>query len=138
MAKFIPNPVVTIDGDDFSDHFRSCNIEGSFEEVDVTAFGATYREILSGLGDVTMTFEAFQDFATNEIDQNLWPIFDNQTPVEVTVKPFNAAISATNPEYSMTAVLTTYNPINAAVGEASTMTLTFRNQSQTGLVRAFT
>jgi hypothetical protein len=56
----------------------------------------------------------------------------------VSVKPTNASISATNPEYSMMALLYTYSPIAGAVGEAATTEVVFRNASSTGLVRAFT
>jgi hypothetical protein len=139
MAKYIiDDPVVTIDGDDFSDTFSSVEITAEFERVSVTGFGADFNEYLSGLGDATITLEAFQDHATNELDQNMWPIFINKTPVTVTVKPTAAAVSSQNPKYSMTGVLTTYSPISGAKGEASTTTLTFQNASQTGITRAFT
>ena len=139
MAKFVlKNAVITVDGDDVSDHVSSVTIETSRDEVDVTAFGATNREILPGLGDATITLSIFQDFASNEIDQNFWVHSTEDSPFEVTVKPTNAAISSTNPEYSMQALLFTYNPIAGAVGEASTTDVVFRNASQTGLVRAFT
>lgn len=139
MAKFVlKNAVITIDGDDMSDHVSSVTIETTRDEVDVTAFGATNREILAGLGDATITMTVFQDFASNELDQNLWPISKSDTPVEVTVKPTSDAVSATNPEYSMMALLFNYSPIAGAVGEASTTDITFRNASSTGLVRSFT
>lgn len=139
MAKYIiDDPVVTIDGDDFSDTFSSVTIEAEFERVSVTGFGADFNEYLSGLGEATITLEAFQDHAANELDQNMWPIFVNKNAVVVTVKPTSAATSATNPKYSMTATLSTYSPIAGAKGEASTTTLTFSNASQTGLTRAFT
>jgi hypothetical protein len=138
MAKYIiDDPVVTIDGDDHSDHFSSVTIEAEFERVSVTAFGADFNEYLSGLGEATITLEAYQDHATNELDQNMWPIFINKNAVEVTVKPTSAAVSSQNPEYSMTGVLTTYAPIAGAKGEASTTTLTFANASQTGITRSF-
>jgi hypothetical protein len=138
MAKYIiDDPVVTIDGDDFSDTFSSVTIEAEFERVSVTGFGADFNEYLSGLGEATITIEAFQDHAANELDQNMWPIFINKNPVVITVKPTGAAISATNPKYSMTGVLTTYSPIAGAKGEASTTTLTFANASQTGVTRSF-
>lgn len=140
MAKYIiDDPVVLIDGADYSDHFSSVTIEATFAEVDVTGFGADFNEILVGIGNATITLEAFQDHAVGELDQDMWGIFINKTPVEVSVKPFNAAVSATNPEYSLpAAVLTTYNPIAGAKGEASTTTLTFRNAGQQGLVKAYT
>jgi hypothetical protein len=138
MAKYIiDDPVVTIDGDDHSDHFSSVTIEAEFERVSVTAFGADFNEYLSGLGEATITIEAFQDHATNELDQNMWPIYINKTPVEITVRPTSAAVSSQNPEYSMTGVLSTYAPISGAKGEASTTTLTFNNASQVGIVRSF-
>jgi hypothetical protein len=138
MAKYIiDDPVVTIDGDDHSDHFSSVTIEAEFERVSVTAFGADFNEYLSGLGEATITLEAYQDHATNELDQNMWPIFVNKNAVEITVRPTSAAVSSQNPEYSMTGVLTTYAPIAGAKGEASTTTLTFANASQTGITRSF-
>lgn len=139
MAKYIiDDPVITIDGSDYSDHFSSVTIEATFAEVDVTGMGADFNEILIGLGDATITLEAFQDHAAGELDQDMWGIFINKTPVEVSVKPTSAAVSATNPEYSMTGVLTTYNPIAGAKGEASTTTLTFRNSTQGGLTKSYT
>lgn len=139
MGKFVlKDAVITVDGDDISDHVSSVTIETSRDEVDVTAFGAANREILAGLGDATITLEVFQDFASNEIDQNLFVHSIEDEPFEVTVRPTDAVVSATNPEYSMQALLFSYSPISGAVGEASTTTLTFRNASQAGLVRAFT
>lgn len=139
MAKFVlRDAVITVDGDDISDHVSSVTIETTRDEVDVTAFGANFREILPGLGDATITLSIFQDFASNEIDQNLWVHSQETDPFEVTVKPTDAAVSVTNPEYSMNSLLFSYNPIAGAVGEASTTEVVFRNATQTGLVRAFT
>jgi hypothetical protein len=140
MAKYIiDDPVVLIDGGDYSDHFSSVEIEAEFEEVPVTGFGADFNEILIGLGDATITLEAFQDHATGELDQDMWGIFINKSIVEVSVKPTSSSVSSQNPEYSLpAAVLTTYSPISGAKGEASTTTLTFRNAGQLGLVRSFT
>lgn len=139
MAKYIiDDPVVLIDAGDYSDHFSSVEIEASFEEVPVTGFGADFNEILIGLGDATITLEAFQDHAAGELDQDMWGIFINKSIVEVSVRPTSAAVSSTNPEYSLpAAVLTTYNPISGAKGEASTTTLTFRNAGQLGLVKSY-
>jgi hypothetical protein len=139
MAKFVlKNAVITVDGDDISDHVSSVTIETSRDEVDVTAFGASNREMLAGLGDATITLEVFQDFESNEIDQNMFQHSIEDSPFEVTVRPTSNAISATNPEYSMQALLFNYSPISGAVGEASTTTLTFRNAAQAGLVKAYT
>jgi hypothetical protein len=137
VAKFtLKTAVVTINAVDLSDHIRSVTIETSRDEVDVTAFGAANKEIIAGLGDATITMEAFQDFAASELDATLWPLSTTDTPFVITVKPTNAAVSATNPVYSLTCLNFTFAPIAGAVGEAAMTTLTFRNASQTGLTRA--
>lgn len=139
MAKFVlKTAVVTINAVDLSDHFSEITIETERDEVDVTAFGAANKELLAGLGDATITGTAFQDFAAGELDATLWPLSTSDTPFTVAVKPTNAAISATNPEYQMSALLFTYSPIAGAVGQASTTEVTFRNASQAGLVRDVT
>lgn len=139
MAKFVlKNATVSINSVDLSDHISSVTIETEFDEVDVTAFGSTYREFLQGLGDATITMSAFQDFAAGEIDATLWPLSQSGATFPVAIKPTNAAISATNPEYQMTGALFTYNPIDGEVGEASTTEISIRNAAPTGLVRDVT
>lgn len=138
MAFVLKNPVVTIDGDDHSGEFSEVTIETTRDEVDVTAFGATYKVTLPGLGDATMTFTAFQDFGSNQLHQNLWAISQSDTPVAITVKPTSAATGATNPKFTMQGLLYTYNPLGGAVGEASTTELVFKNSSQLGIVQSYT
>lgn len=137
MAKqILKNPVITVNGVNLSGWFREVSIESSRDEVDVTSFGATHKEILAGLGSASMTGDVFQDFAAGAIDQTLWPLSTSDTPFTVSVKPTNAAVSTTNPLYSMSALLLEYNPISGAVGEALTSPVNFVNASQTGLTRA--
>lgn len=137
MAKFvIKTPIVLINAVDHSDHISSVTISTERDEVEVTAFGASNKEILAGLGDATIEMEAFQDFAAGELDVSLWPLSTTDVPFTVSVKATNSATSATNPLYSMSALLFSYNPIDGAIGEASTTTLTFRNAASAGLTRA--
>lgn len=137
MAKIVLKDCsITIDAVDLSDHISSVTIETTFDEVDVTGFGSTYKEILQGLGDATITLSVFQDFAAASVDATLWPLSQSGEGFVVVVKPTSAAVSATNPSYTMTGVLLNYSPVAGAIGEASTTDVSIRNQSSTGLVRA--
>lgn len=127
---------ITIDAVDLSDHVSSVTIETTFDEVDVTGFGSTYKEILQGLGDATITLGFFQDFDAASVDATLWPLSQSGEGFPVVVKPTSAVVSATNPSYTMTGVLLSYNPLAGAIGEASTTDVSIRNSSSTGLVRA--
>lgn len=137
MAKIVLRDArIEVNGVNLSDHCSEVSIETSRDEVDVTAFGAANKEILTGLGDATITATFFQDFAAASVDATLWPLSSTTTPFTVKVRPTSAAISATNPEYSMSALMFDYAPIAGSVGEASSTEVTFRNATQAGLTRA--
>ena len=136
MAKFVlKSATVTVNAVDLSDHISKVTIETNHNEVDVTAFGSTYREILQGIGDATITLSFFQDFAAAKVDATLWPLADGGTTFPVTVKPTSAAVSSTNPRYDMTGIILSYHPIDGAVGDASATDVTIRNAAQAGLTR---
>lgn len=136
MAKFVlKNAVVTVNAVDISNHVSSVTIETSFDDVDVTSMGGTYKEVIQGMGDATITLSVFQDFAGGSIDATLWPLSQSGNSFPVTVKPTSNAVSATNPRYDMTGVLLSYSPIDGGVGDASTTDVTIRNSAQTGLTR---
>lgn len=138
MGKFIiRDPVVTVDGVDLSDHISSCSIPQESEDKDVTGFGAQAREHAAGIPDASMTFSFWQDFDAGSVDAILQPIYDDpDTPVEIVVKPHDAAVSATNPSRTMQAILLNYNPLQGEVGEPSATEVTFQNADQSGVVRA--
>lgn len=136
MAKYIiKNPVLTVNGVDLTNRASSIEVTSEKDLVDVTAFGANSKQNLVGLGDGTMSIDFFQDYAAASVDATLWPIHTGGTEVVVTAKPFNTAVSATNPLYTMTGVLPSYSPIAGGVGEASTTTAEFSNSGDTGIVR---
>lgn len=136
MAKFpIKTPILTINGVDLSDHCSHVTIETTFDDVDVTSFGAQYKSVIQGMGDARMTFSFFQDLAAGSVDATLWPLSQSGNPFPVTVKAFSTATGPTNPRWDMTGVLLSYNPLDGDVGDASTTDVEIPNSSQTGLTR---
>lgn len=138
MAKHLTNPVITANGVDITDHVYGCDIEMAADEIDVTCFGSGWKETIKGLKDATITLQAYEDFAAGETYATIEPLFSSTTPVTIAVKAATGAISATNPEYQMSALLYTWHPINGDVGAASATELVFRNASQTGIVTDIT
>jgi hypothetical protein len=137
MAKLVlTNAQVFVNSVDISNHVSEVSIETARDEVDVTSMGDTNKEILLGLGDATITVTVFNDFAAANIDSQMFPLSQTNTPFQVEVRPVNGARSATNPAYVLAgALLSTYTPIAGGVGAALTTPLTFRNAAQTGLQR---
>jgi predicted subunit of tRNA(5-methylaminomethyl-2-thiouridylate) methyltransferase len=137
MAKLVLRDAdIVIDGVNLSDHASSVEINSAKDLVETTSFGASYKTNLVGMGDATISVTFFQDFAAASVDATLWPIHDAEEEVVIVVKPTSAAVSATNPSYTMTGVLPEFAPISGEVGEASTTEVEFQNSSDTGIVRA--
>ncbi len=135
MAKVVLlDARVTLNGVTVSDHVSSVTVETSKDEVDVTSMGATFRQLLAGIGDATVTLSVFQDFAGGSIHATVWPLYSAGTTFPVTVRPTSAAESATNPTMTMTGIILSYNPLAGSVGDASTTDITIRNAAQTGVV----
>jgi hypothetical protein len=137
MAKFSARDIsVTINSVDISDHVKSVTIDEKWDDQDVTGMGAAAKEHLLGIPDASMTMELFQDFDAASVEATLAPLKGSNTPFTVVVKPTSAAVSATNPSYTMQALLPEYSTLDAQVGAASTIKVTFVNGDPSGIVKA--
>jgi hypothetical protein len=137
MAKFVMKTTsVVLNSVDFSDHIDTVTVETSYDEVESTSFQDAFKTFEQGMGDATLTFGFQQDFAAGEVDATLWPLALAGTTFPVVVKPTSSAVGATNPTYTMTGRLFAYSPLDGSVGDLSKTTVTVRNASSTGLVRA--
>lgn len=136
MAKHvIRDPEVTVAGTDLSTHISSATVELTSDEQDVTGFQANAREILPGIPDANISLNFWQDYAAGSVDATLQPVYDGGTAVPIVVKPTDAAVSPTNPSWTMQGVLLNYSPLAGAVGEANATEVSFRNGGTAGVVR---
>lgn len=126
MAIVMSNDVsLTVNSVDLSDHVREITVSMSAEDLDATAMGATSRAHAVGLRDDRVEVTFLQDYAASKVDATLRGLVSSSTGFAVVVKPTSAAASATNPSYTMTALLFDYSPIDATVGEISAPEVTF-------------
>jgi hypothetical protein len=134
VAKFtLTDAYININGVTLSDHARSITIEDTRAQVDFTAFGATSLVYGKGLGDAKFTVEFYQDFAAASVHATLQPLISSTTPFTIEARYTSGARSTTNPGFSMTALLFTYNPLSGSIGDASTFSAEFQNAGQTGI-----
>lgn len=127
MAAFvIRNGFVSIDAIDLSNHCRSASVEMAYDDVDVTSMGAGAHQHLPGLRSDRFTLEMYSDFASSSVNDTLAGKFAGGTTAFVIhVASNSSTATATNPVYSGTCFLLTYNPISGAVGDASMTPLEF-------------
>ena len=104
---------------DFSDHISSISLSTVHDIVDTTEVGQVYKRVIAGLGTNTVNFEFYQDFATNSVEDIIYDWIAAR--VLCRIKPLNAPISATNPEYEFQVLINDWTPLNAGVGQISTI-----------------
>lgn len=137
MAIVMSNNVsFVINSVDLSDHVREIKLDMSADDLDATAMGASSKTHVVGLRDDRMEITFLQDYATGKVDATLSPLVSSSTGVTVVVKPTSAAVSATNPSYTMTALLFDYSPIDAEVGQISMPEVTLLPAPGSSIVRA--
>lgn len=122
MAKYVlKDPVIVFAGSTITSSCASVTINLSADDVETTAFGAAggFRTRIGGLKSGTVDFEMHADFGSGGIDSLFFPNLGGT--VAVSVRPAGtAAISATSPAYTFDALVTEYSPIDGAVGDLAT------------------
>tara|TARA_R110002020_G_scaffold63314_1_gene169136 strand:- start:5809 stop:6219 length:411 start_codon:yes stop_codon:yes gene_type:complete len=115
---------LVINSVDLSDHVRSVTLSITSEELDTTAMSSTgFRTRAGGLKDGSLAIEFNADFASSEIDATFNGIIG--TVVTFVVKPTSGSVSATNPSYSGSVLITEYSPLANGVGDLATLSVTF-------------
>jgi len=124
VSVYLSNGVVlTVNAVDLSSLVSSVSISRSFDELEVTAMGDSGHKFVKGLEASSITIDFFNDEATSKTLQTLNSTWGTNTTV--TVKQTSGATSATNPLYTMTCLVNNITPINGAVGDLSTQSVTW-------------
>ena len=129
MARIVlTNVAVIVGGVDLSNHVASVTLSTTYDVLETTAFAggnvpAAAKTRIAGLADNSVTLEFHQDFAAASVEATIYPLLG--TEVAVTVAPTPAALAADNPEYQFYALISEWTPLNGAVGELATASVTW-------------
>jgi hypothetical protein len=124
MAKFYAQDYkITVGTANLSEDIASVTLDITSDEVETTAFGSTYRTRIGGLKDASVSLDFHQDFGAGSVDAILFPLMGST--VAVKIAPTSGTVSATNPEYRFTALVTQYQPFAGAVGDLATLSVTW-------------
>ena len=124
MAVFLNNGVVvTVNSVDLSDHVTSVTLNRTFDELEVTAMGDSGHKFVKGLEASSVTIDFLNDTAASETLATLQAAWG--TSVSVVLKQTSAAVSATNPSYTMTCLVNNTTDINGSVADLGTQSVTW-------------
>jgi len=125
MARIVLNNASIVFGtsNDLSDHIASVTINTSYDIVETTSFGSTAKTRIAGLADNSVSLEFHQDFASGSVESIIYPLLG--TAITIKVKPNADTVTATNPQYAFSALISEWTPLNGAVGELATASVTW-------------
>jgi hypothetical protein len=124
LAKFVATDYkVTINGGTVSSSLASVELPIEIDEQETTAFGSEWRTRIAGLKSGSITLEFHQDFAAGALDSILWPLLG--TNATVTVVPTSGTVTASNPSYTGTFLVTQYTPYASTVGDLAAVSVSW-------------
>ncbi|CAB4178130.1 hypothetical protein UFOVP1462_36 [uncultured Caudovirales phage] len=124
MARLVlTNVVVTFGVTDISSYVTSVTLGSTYDVVETTAFGNTARTRVAGLADNSVSLELNQDYAASSLESVIYPTLG--TAVSMTVKPVAGLVTTSNPAYSFSALISEWTPLNGALGELATASVTW-------------
>ena len=125
MAVFLNNNVACkINDVDLSDHVSAVNLVRKFDELEVSAMGDTAHRFVKGLEASSVQIDFFNDTATANVLQTLQASWGTTVTLKL-LQVKGAAVSATNPLYTMPILINNTTDINGNVSELSTQSITF-------------
>jgi hypothetical protein len=128
MARLVlTNAYITINSVNLSDHIKSVTLTTSDDIVETTAFGSTARTRVAGLADNSVALEFDQDYAASSVEATINAAGSSLvgTVTTIVVKPNGATTAADNPAYTFSALISEWTPLNGAVGELASASVTW-------------
>jgi hypothetical protein len=117
----LTNANVVLGGTDVSSYVASVTLNISVNEVETTSFGSGAVTRVGGLQDNSVTLDMHQDYSA--IEGLVYPLIGSTT--SLVIKPNGTAVGTANPSYTMTPLVTEWTPVNGAVGELATASITW-------------
>lgn len=137
---YLSNPALTINAVNLTDQCTNAVLTFDYDQLETTTFGDVARKFgastVSSLQNNTFEVELFQSYAASETEATIYGLVGVTTTIIVSNTAAGLATpSATEPKYTLTGCfLASHTPINASLGELSTITLTFAGGALTKAV----
>ena len=124
-TTYLANPTVMIGAVDVTAMCSGATLTVGYDSLESTSFGDLGHLYVKGLQSVGVELTLFDYYGAGSAEATLFAAVGTGTTTLV-ISPAGASESPTNPEYTITnAMIATFTPINATVGELSMITASF-------------
>lgn len=115
---------LSIAATDLSGFTRKAEVSIEVEDKDVTTYASLgWKVVLGGLKSGELGCEFLQDVAPAGIDGVMWPLLGTVVPFETRLD--NAAVSTSNPKYTGSVLINSWNPIEGSVGDEASVSVSY-------------
>lgn len=115
---------LTVNGVDLKDQCSSITMTLGYVALDRTAFGDTGSQFTAGLQTVEGSMTFYVDYGASSVEATISATVGSGT-TDIVVKKDSGAISASNPEFTITDTMIANYPITYTVGELQVMEVSF-------------
>ena len=122
MAIFMGNKVAVIVGTTtISDHVSTVSLAREIDQVEITSMGDNIQNMIGGVERPTLNLEVFNDFAAASVNS----LFEDALGTKLNIKliPVSGTVSATNPSYTMSCLVSSWTPINGAIDSVASVSV---------------
>lgn len=115
---------VSLNSNDLKSYTTKAELSVEVDEKDVTTYGSLgWKEVLGGIKSGGLGLEFKQDVAAAALDSIMWPLLGTVVPFEV--RADQAAVGASNPKYTGSVLIKSWNPITGSVGDDATVSVSY-------------
>jgi hypothetical protein len=125
MAIFMGNKVAVVVGttNTITDHVSTVSLSRELDVVDITAMNDTVANAITGVERSTLNIELYNDFDAGSVNA----LFENAlgTKLNIRLIPVSGTVTATNPSYTMSCLISNWTPINGSVDGVASVSASF-------------
>lgn len=125
MAIFMGNQVAVVVGttNTITSFVNTVSLNRELDVVDITAMSDTVANSIAGVERSTLSLELYNDFAASSVNS----LFENAlgTKLNIRLIPVSGTVSATNPSYTMSVLISNWTPINGSIDGVMSVSASF-------------
>ena len=122
MAIFMGNKVAVIVGTTtITDHVSTVSLAREIDQVEITAMNDNIQNMIGGIERPTLNLELYNDFASASVNA----LFEDALGTKLNIKliPVSGTVTATNPSYTMSCLISSWTPVNGAVDAVASVSV---------------
>jgi hypothetical protein len=122
MAIFMGNKVaVIVNTTTITDHVSTVSLTREIDQVEITAMSDNVQNMIGGVERPTLSLELYNDFAASSVNS----LFEDALGTKLNIKliPVAGTVTATNPSYTMSCLISSWTPVNGAIDSVASVSV---------------